>query len=133
MNKLLLFNILLNQFNYEYNSEYNNLSEEEKKYVDFVDECLKVTDEEFGDACTRAMLSILDVASKLGTDRELTNEEVTKEKEEILNGFNQEEKDKLESFMYACIQIMGIYSEDRIQERRGRKDKHLIKEIKNEK
>ena len=101
--------------------------------MDFVDECLKVTDEEFGDACTRAMLSILDVASKLGTDRELTNEEVTKEKEEILNGFNQEEKDKLESFMYACIQIMGIYSEDRIQERRGRKYKHLIKEIKNEK
>ena len=131
MDKFLMLNILLSQFNYEYNSEYKNLSDEEKKYIDYVDECLKETDEKFSDACTKAMLFILDAASKLGTDKELTNEEATKEKEEVLNGFNQEDKDRLELFMYACIQIIGIYSEKRIQERREQKNKSLIKDTKN--
>ena len=52
-------------------------------------------------------------------------------KEEVLNGFNQEDKDRLELFMYACIQIIGIYSEERIQERREQKNKSLIKDTKN--
>ena len=103
MDKLLMLNILLSQFNYEYNSEYKNLSDEEKKYIDYVDECLKETDEKFSDACTKAMLFILDASNRLGTDKELTNEEATLQKEEVLNGFNQEDKDRLELFMYACI------------------------------
>ena len=45
--------------------------------------------------------------------------------------FNQEDKDRLELFMYACIQIIGIYSEERIQERREQKNKSLIKDTKN--
>ena len=131
MDKLLMLNILLSQFNYEYNSEYKNLRDEEKKYIDYVDECLKETDEKFSDACTKAMLFILDVSNRLGTDKELTNEEATLRKEEVLNGFNQEDKDRLELFMYACIQIIGIYSEERIQERREQKNKSLIKDTKN--
>ena len=127
MNKLLLFNILLNQFNYEYNSEYSNLSDEEKRYVDYVDECLSVTDEKFSDACTKAMLYILDAACKLGTDNELTKEECALEKEQLLSGLNEEEKDKLELFMYSCIQIMGIYSEEKIEERKNIKKKSLKK------
>ena len=131
MDKLLMLNILLSQFNYEYNSEYKNLSDEEKKYIDYVDECLKETDEKFSDACTKAMLFILDASNRLGTDKELTNEEATLHKEEVLNGFNQEDKDRLELFMYACIQIIGIYSEERNQERREQKNKLLIKDTKN--
>jgi len=131
MDKLLMLNVLLSQFNYEYNSEYKNLSDEEKKYIDYVDECLKETDEKFSDACTKAMLFILDASNRLGTDKELTNEEATLQKEEVLNGFNQEDKDRLELFMYACIQIIGIYSEERIQERREKKNKSLIKDTKN--
>ena len=121
----------IKESNYEYNSEYKNLSDEEKKYIDYVDECLKETDEKFSDACTKAMLFILDASNRLGTDKELTNEEATLQKEEILNGFNQEDKDRLELFMYACIQIIGIYSEERIQERREQKNKSLIKDTKN--
>ena len=98
--------------------------------MDFVDECLKETDEKFSDACTKAMLFILDASNRLGTDKELTNEEATLQKEEVLNGFNQEDKDRLELFMYACIQIIGIYSEERIQERREQKNKSLIKDTK---
>ena len=131
MDKLLMLNILLSQFNYEYNSEYKNLSDEEKKYIDYVDECLKETDEKFSDACTKAMLFILDASNRLGTDKELTNEDATKEKEDVLNGFNQEDKNRLELFMYACIQVMGIYSEERIAERREQKNKSLIKDTKN--
>ena len=40
MDKLLMLNILLSQFNYEYNLEYKNLSDEEKVYMDYVDMCL---------------------------------------------------------------------------------------------
>lgn len=131
MNKLLLFNTLLSHFNYDYNPEYSNLSEEEKRYVDFVDDCLKETNEEFSDACTRAMLFILDSASKLGTEEELTKEEAIVQKEKLLSGFNQEDKEKLETFMYACIQIMGIYSEERIEERKMAREKTLVKKPEN--
>ena len=127
MNKLLMLNILLSQFNYEYNSEYSNLSEEEKGYVNFVDECLKETDEKISDAYTRAMIFILDAASKLGTDEELTKEETTLQKEILLSGFSGKDKEKIETFMYACIQIMGIYSEERIAERKMAKEKSLVK------
>ena len=126
MDKLLMLNILLSQFNYEYNSEYKNLSDEEKKYIDYVDECLKETDEKFSDACTKAMLFILEASNRLGTDKELTNEEATLRKEEVLNGFNQEDKDRLELFMYACIQTMGIYSEESIEKRKTKEKQNKI-------
>lgn len=125
MNRLLMFPLLLSQFDYGYNPEYENLSEEEKSYMDYVDKCLNELDEKFGDACIRAMLFILDASNKMGTDEELTDEEASLQKAKILNGFNQEEKDKLELFMYACIQTIGIYSEERIKERKQAKEKKL--------
>ena len=132
MNKLLIM-YLLNQNRYGYNLEYENLSEEEKTYMDYVDECLNETDEKFSEACTKAMLLILEISSKMNTDEEKANEEVTLQKEKILTGFSLEDKDRLESFMYACIQTMGIYSEERAEERRQAKEKSLIKkhEVKN--
>ncbi len=126
MNKLLIMS-LLSQWYYGYNPEYENLSEEEKAYMDYVDECLNETDERFSAACTKAMLFILETSSKMGTEEELTNDEALLQKEIILNGFSQEDKDRIESFMYACIQTMGIYSEERVQERKHAKDKSLIK------
>ena len=126
MNKLLIMS-LLSQWYYGYNPEYENLSEEEKAYMDYVDECLNETAERFSAACTKAMLFILETSSKMGTEEELTNDEALLQKEIILNGFSQEDKDRIESFMYACIQTMGIYSEERVQERKHAKDKSLIK------
>lgn len=118
---------LLSQCHYGYNPEYENLSEEEKAYMDYIDECLNETDERFSAACTKAMLFILETSSKMGTEEELTNNEALLQKDIILNGFSQEDKDRIESFMYACIQTMGIYSEERVQERKHAKDKSLIK------
>lgn len=130
MNKLLLMQII-GQCNYGYNPEYENLSEEEKSYMDYVDECLSEIDEKFKDACTKTMLLILEVYCKIGTDEEPTNEEVELKKDIILSGFNQKDKDKLETFMYACIQTIGIYSEERVKERKTSKDKTLSKKNNN--
>ena len=41
--------------------------------------------------------------------------------------FSQKEKDRIELFMFACIQTIGIYNEEKIQERRSNKEKTLVK------
>lgn len=126
MNKLLMMQFLC-QSSYGYNFEYANLSEEEKNYLDYIDKCLYESDEKFSDACVKSMFLILEVFSKIGTDEEFTDEYITLKKEKIIFEFSQEEKDRIESFMYACIQTIGIYSEEKIQERKSKKEKTLIK------
>ena len=113
--------------NYGYNSEYENLSKEEKNYLDYVDECLFETDEKLSNACLKSMFLILEVFSKIGTDEEIADEDIIFKKEKIISGFSQEEKDRIESFMFACIQTMGIYSEERIQARKMNKEKKLVR------
>jgi len=126
MNEMLIMQLLCHS-NYGYNPEYENLSEEEKNYLDFVDKCLYEGDEKFRNACVESMFLILEVFSKIGTDEELTDGDITFKKEKIIFEFSQEEKDRIESFMFACIQTIGIYSEERVQERKTRKEKTLIK------
>ena len=126
MNKLLMMQFLI-QSNYLYNTEYEKLTEEEKKYLDYIDKCLYESDENFSDACTKSMILILEVFSKIGTNEELNEEEITLKKEKIIFEFSQEEKDRIESFMFACIQTIGIYSDERIQERKSNKEKTLVK------
>ena len=128
MNKLLMTQLLCLS-NYGYNPEYENLSEEEKNYLDYVEKCLYESDEKFSDACVKSMFLILEVFSKIGTDEELADEDINFKKEKIIFKFNQEEKDRLESFMFACIQTIGIYSEERIQERKINKEKTFVKKI----
>ena len=126
MNKLLVM-LFLCQSNYGYNPEYENLSEEKKNYLDYVDKCLYESDEKFSNACKKSMFLILEVFSKIGTDEELTDKDIALQKKKIMFEFSQEEKDKIESFMYACIQTIGIYSEEKIQERKSKKEKILVK------
>ncbi len=129
MDKFLMLSFLVSQYSLDYNSENRNLSEEEKAYINYVDKCLIDTDERFCDACTRAMFYILESVNKMGTEEELTKEEIALQKEKILSGFSQEDKERLELFMYACIQTIGIYSEERNEET----EKSLVKEIKKNK
>ncbi len=121
MDKMIM---ILKLYNYKYISEYENLSDEEKVYMDYVDMCLNDPNEKFCDACSKAMLLILKIISKIDIEEELSNEEIALEKEQLLSEFNQEDKERIESFMYACIQTVGIYSEERVQERRQEKDKN---------
>lgn len=129
MDRVLMPYLLLSQHSYGYYPEYVNLTEEEKKYMDFVNKCLNETNDKFSDACTRSMLFILEITSKMGTCEELTNEELAVKKEQLLSDFGLEDRQKLESFMYACIQTMGIYSEERIQERKEQRGKDLTKKL----
>lgn len=126
MNKLLMMPFLC-QSNYGYNPEYEKLSEEEKFYLDYIDKCLYESEEKFSDACVKSMLLILEVFSKIDTDEELTDKDINFKKQKIIFEFSQEEKDKIESFMLACIQTIGIYSEEKIQERKANKEKTLVK------
>ena len=70
MNKLLMMQLLC-QSNCGYNPEYENLSEEEKNYLDYIEKCLYESDEKFSNACLKSMFLILEVFSKIGTDEEL--------------------------------------------------------------
>ncbi len=122
-NEVLLMQLLATH-NYGYNPEYENLSDEEKAYMDYVDKCMMNDDEEFSDAVTRIMLFILEVSSKMDTPEELTEEQIAVQKQEILAPFSEEDKQKLESFMYAVIQTMGIYSEESVMERKLRNERN---------
>lgn len=107
-----------------YNPEYENLSDQEKTYMNYVDKCLNDPDEDFSYTCTLIMLSLLRTASKLNTDEEPTSEELQKEKEKLLEGYSEEDRSRLESFMFACIQTMGIYSEESVMERKLRNERN---------
>ena len=103
---------------YTNESEYNNLSSEEKNNMDYFNECLYSTDEKFSYACFKIMMMILDLSTKIDTENEPTDEEVQIRKNKILDNFNDDDKKRLEYFIYVCIQNMGIYSEERVLERK---------------
>ncbi len=108
-------------YGYGFNPEYYNLSDEEKYWMDYQDKCLTDPDNNFSEACFHIMMLILEASSKISTEEEMTVEDIQERKEEILNNFNKKDKERLNTFMYACIQNMGIYSEDRVKERKLRK------------
>jgi hypothetical protein len=105
------------------NEEYFNLDDEEKANIDYFNKCLFDSDEKFRDACTEIMFLMLEISTKLNDKEEISDDVIKARKELILDGFNDEEKQRLETFMYACIQSMGIYSEERVQERKLRRER----------
>jgi hypothetical protein len=58
----------------------------------------------------------------MDTEKEMSDKEVMAEKNKILQDFSESDKERLDSFLYSCIQCVGIYSEERIQERKQRKE-----------
>ena len=113
---------IIGQHYFGYNSEYENLDDEERANLDYFEECLEAEDDKFQTACTNLMLMVLEILSKMGTPEEMTDEQVKADKETILHGFTESDKQKLESFLYSCIQCVGIYSDERIKERKQRKE-----------
>ena len=123
MNKNLLPLFFLNREYSMTEEEYYNLDEKEKSNVDYFNKCLMDPDDNFRDACTEVMFLMLELIQKINSGEELSNEEIQKRKEFILEGFSDEDKNRLELFMYTCIQSMGIYSEESKQERKLRKER----------
>ena len=103
---------------YSNDENYNDLSEEEKSYIDFVDDCLYGENELISDKSTKIMLLILRYCA---SEKQMSDEEFVTEKDSILEGLSQENIEILECFMYCCINTMGIYSEERVQERQLKK------------
>ena len=106
---------------YDYDPEYENLSDEEKKYMDYTKKCLFDESETIMDACTRMQLLLLETRCKLDTEEELSEDELTARMSEIYSGLSEAEKSKVEFFIYATIETMGIYSEEAKIERRLKK------------
>ena len=125
MYNALLFMSLVGQNYFGYNSEYENLDEEEKANMDYFNECLQETDGKFQGACTNLMLLVLEILSKMDTEDEMSDVEVMAKKNEILHDFNESDKQRLDTFLYSCIQCVGIYSEERVEERKQRKEMKL--------
>ncbi len=105
------------------NCDYDNLNEEEKFFVDYFNECLNDDNQEFKDACFETMILLLELATRVAMEEDVTQEEVQRRKDAIQQSFNQDDKERLDSFTYACIQTMGIYSDDRVVERKLRNER----------
>ena len=106
---------------YDYDPEYENLSDEERMYLDYTKKCLFYEEEVIMEACSKMQMLLLEASSKLNTEEEITEQELISRMNEIYSGLSIEEKEKVESFVYACIQCMGIYSEEAKKQRRLKK------------
>ena len=119
MKEKFLFNSIVSAMGcYGHDKNYDDLSEEEKNYMDFVDNCLYGENELISDKCTKIMLLILRYSL---SEEGMSDEEFASEKNRILEGLSKEDMETLECFMYCCINTMGIYSEERVQERKLKK------------
>lgn len=115
MKELFMLKSIVNTFShYNYDEKYNDLSEVEKSYMDFVDNCLYGENEFISDKSSKIMILIFRYSTSEG---KMTDEEFISEKNKILEGLSKNDIETLECFMYCCINTMGIYSEERVQER----------------
>ncbi len=117
----LLKSIVAAMSHYEHDENYNDLSEEEKSYMDFVDSCLYGEDELISDRSTKLMLLILRYSA---SENQMSDNEFVREKDKLLEGLSKENVETLECFMYCCINTMGIYSEERVQIRKLKKERN---------
>ena len=98
--------------------EYNNLTSEEKSYLDFMDSCLYSENEKINNASFYTMLLLLKISNNIDG---YTDEEVMKERNIILEGLTLEEREIMDKFTISCINSMGIYSEESKKERKFKK------------
>lgn len=104
---------------YEHDENYYDLSEEEKSYMDFVDNCLYGENELISDKCTKIMILLLRYTA---SEEKMSDDDFVDQKNRILEGLSKDDIETLECFTYCCINTMGIYSEERVQERKLKKE-----------
>ena len=121
-----MFNSLIPMFAlsaYGSDSEYYNLTEEEKANVDYMDSCIYSENEHINDASFKMMMLLMKISAEPDAyEPENVSEEINK----ILEGLTKEEAEIINKFIPACINSMGIYNEESKLERklkRERKDK----------
>ena len=104
---------------YSFNPEYNNLNEEEKFYLDYMDSCLQSENERINNACFEAMLLVM----KLSDDPDAEPEDVHSRIEAIKSTLDEKDRGIIDDFLIACINSMGVFSEERVQERRLKRER----------
>ena len=118
-----MFNMLSSMFailgSYK-DPEYNNLSKDEKDNLDYMDSCIASENKNISDAAFKTMMLILELS--VDSDK-YQPEEIHVMQEEILKGLSSEEVSAVNKFIPACINSMGIFSEESKQERRLKRER----------
>ena len=118
-----MFNILSSMFailgSYK-DPEYYNLSKEERENLDYMDSCITSENKNISDAAFKTMMLILELS--VDPDK-YQPEELHEVQEKILEGLSSEEVGAINKFIPACINSMGIYSEESKQERKLKRER----------
>ena len=115
-----LFSILGIASNYS-DMEYYNLSDEEKRNCDYMNSCLFSENKKINTASFYIMLLLLKISNEPDN---YESEDVQREINKILEGLNDEEIETMNKFIPACINSMGIYSEEAKNERKLKKERN---------
>ena len=118
-----MFNILFPMYalgNYGNDPEYLNLTKEEKDNLDFIDSCIYSEDERINKASFNVMMLVLEISSD---PDKYEPEEISNKLSTIYEDLSEEEISTMGKFMLACINSMGVYSEDAKEERKLRKER----------
>ena len=119
-----MFNLLASMYAMlgSYNDpEYYNLSKEERQNLDYMDSCIASENKNISDAAFKTMMLLIELSVD---PNKYQPEELHEVQEKILEGLSSEEISIINKFIPACINSMGIYSEESKQERRLRRERN---------
>ncbi len=123
MNDPFEINNLISEINGYNNPEYNNLTKEEKEDMDFVNECLYGENEKISNAAGQIMLLFLRYSASF-RDNPISDEEFFNRICEITKDLSSDEIDIIVRLECSLTNVMGIYSEERVQMRKLRKERN---------
>ena len=106
-----------------YSYDYSDLSPEEIEAMKFKDECLVSENKKISEASSKIQLLILEYGIRF-KDNTMSDEEFFSRKYNITKDLSAEEKDIIDMFGRAVFDTYGIYSEERVQERKLRKERN---------
>ncbi len=103
---------------------YSRFDSDDNPYLSYYDDCLFNKGERIGDASFRMQMLIIDYLSRVNTDNAMTDEEVITRKENIMKDLTLDEKQIIETFGHACVEIIGSYSEDKEKHKTLKKERN---------
>ena len=129
MNNIFMIPSLVKWYGSYSGYDYSDLTEEEKAYLNFYDECLFNSSEKISNASSKMQMLILEFIARSEAGNQMTVDEVIMRKQEIMNGLTEKEIQTVYTFGYACSRVVGIFSEERKEERRLKRELSANKEI----
>ena len=129
MNRTFMLPSLVRWYGSYLDYDYSDLTEEEKAYLNYYDECLFNENKSISDASFKMQMLILEFIERSNAGNEMTDEEINKRKKEIFKDLTEEEIQIVNNFGYACTVVKGMFSEERREERKLKKELKENKEI----